>query len=56
MADLVWVFFVNTRQCEMGEPLGSLDVERAGVLGSDCVARRTTQECDANDEFHRLIL
>jgi len=39
MANLVWVFFVDTRQREICEPFSSLNVELAWVFGSGSAGR-----------------
>jgi hypothetical protein len=58
MADLVWIFFVNARECEIGESLGRFNI-KLGVCGSALSTHHVgseEQENDADSESHWLIL
>jgi hypothetical protein len=53
MTNLVWVFFVDAGQSEGCEPLGSLDVKLACVLG---IRTHSEQQEHGTDVFHRLTV
>ena len=54
VANVIWILFVDARECKIGEPLSRFDVELTGILGGS--THREEQEHGAEDQFHRLIL
>src|ERR1700751_3283199 len=54
MANVVWILFVDARDCKIGEPVSRFYVELACILGGS--THREEQKHGAESQSHRLIL
>ena len=54
VANMIWVFFVHARECEIRKPVSGLSVELTWALCGG--THREEQERGAEGQFYRLIL